>query len=77
MSPIMQIDSVSFCFSWASEGMPHLRKMKIEAKMNCEICLEYVDKAFDVIMTTNISRIILSQTIKSLNLHEYTKFNEV
>ena len=26
-------------------------------------------------MTTNISRIILSQTIKSLNLHEYAKMN--
>ena len=74
----MQIDSVSCRFSWAIEGMQHPRKMKIEAKMNGEICLEYVGKVFNVIIIpTNISRIILSQTIKSLNLHEYTKFNEV
>ena len=26
-------------------------------------------------MTTNISRIILSQSINSLNLHEYAKMN--
>ena len=40
--------------------------------------VKYVGKVFNVIIIpTNISRIILSQTIKSLNLHEYTKFNEV
>ena len=44
--------------------------------MNDEICLEYVGKAFNVIMSTNISRIILSQSIKSLNLHEYAKIDE-
>lgn len=33
-------------------------------------------RLFYVIMTTNISRIILSQSIKSLNLHEYAKIDE-
>ena len=67
----MHIDSVSCRFFWASADVLQHSKMKIEAKMNDEICLGYVGKAFNVIMSTNISRIILSQSIKSLNLHEY------
>ncbi len=58
--------------SWACRQVPDkaLKAAKADVRM-AFICRDKRFKVALLLYVTNISRIILSQSIKSLNLHEY------
>jgi len=43
--------------------------------VSADMTIRSLRNVVQALVTTNISRIILSQTINSLNLHEYAKMN--
>ena len=68
--------SCGLMFSSCAKESLTLIPAKEKAAINTvDMRLLYPDNVELAVMTTNISRIILSQTINSLNLHEYAKMN--